>query len=66
MKATFAMFDFGFKNLLKIERPTSENIIFRNQNKNVPSQESQKIIALCFTYKNKYIKKITAFPPKEE
>lgn len=31
MKATFAMFDFGFKNLPKIERPTSENVIFRNQ-----------------------------------
>lgn len=27
IKATFVMFDFGFKNLLKIERPTSENNI---------------------------------------
>jgi len=42
MKATFAMFDFGFKNLPKIERPTSENVIFRNQNKNMPAQERKK------------------------
>lgn len=27
MKATFVTFDFGYKNLLKTERPTSENII---------------------------------------
>ena len=51
MKATFAMFDFGFKNLPKIERPTSENVIFRNHNKNMQPKKEKKI-AFCFTYKN--------------
>jgi hypothetical protein len=39
MKATFATFDFGYKNLLKIERPTSAKFHFTNQKKNKPAKK---------------------------
>lgn len=38
MKATFATFDFGYKNLLKIERPTSAKCHFTNQKKQKPEK----------------------------
>jgi len=66
MKATFVMFDFGFKNLLKIERPTSENNIsgIRARISQPKNGKKNKKIACCFTHRSKYIKKESLYSPK--
>jgi hypothetical protein len=51
MKATFATFDFGYKNLLKIERPTSAKFHFTNQKKEQTSQEKEDFFLFGPIYK---------------
>jgi hypothetical protein len=53
MKATFATFDFGYKNLLKIERPTSAKFHFINQKKEQTSQEKDDFLFYLALYINK-------------
>lgn len=53
MKATFATFDLGYKNLLKIERPTSAKCHFTNQKnrnkKNIKKLRLVRMIKLAST-----------------